>query len=245
MIPAAFQWPRRAARVAALCASVWALAGCSESSFDSASQIGPNPNLPEPQQYLLPPMHVASVVGWKNDEKPTVALGLKVGALAKGLEHPRSIYVLPNGDILIVESKAPETQVVRRPKDLVMHWVESEATSGGGDQKSNRITLFRNANEEAGPETRGVFLDNLNSPFGVALVGNELYVANTDAIVRYSYNLGDAKISDKGTVLTPLPRLRTAIPAARSRMSSPAFSIPPAMRAAGRLASHLTLLADS
>jgi glucose/arabinose dehydrogenase len=173
--------------------------------FDPASQIGPNPNLPEPQQYLLPPMHVASVVGWKNDEKPTVALGLKVGALAKGLEHPRSIYVLPNGDILIVESKAPETQVVRRPKDLVMHWVESQATSGGGNQKSNRITLFRNASEEAGPETRGVFLDNLNSPFGVALVGNDLYVANTDAIVRYSYNPGDTKISDKGTVLTPLP----------------------------------------
>jgi glucose/arabinose dehydrogenase len=205
MMLASMEWLRQAARFAGICAVAWALVGCDEKTFDRESQIGSDPKLPEPHQYLLPPVHIASVVGWKDDEKPIVAAGLKVEAIAKGLEHPRSLYVLPNGDVLVVESKAPKTHAIRRPKDLVMQWVESQATSGGGNQKSNRITLLRRANEETGPETRSVFLENLNSPFGVALVGNELYVANTDAIVRYRYNPGDTKISDKGTVLTPLP----------------------------------------
>ena len=145
------EWLRQAARFLGICATAWALAGCGESSFDRESQIGPDPKLPEPQQYLLPPVHIASVVGWKDDEKPTVATGLKVEAFAKGLEHPRSLNVLPNGDVLVVESKAPETHAIRRPKDLVMQWVESEATYGGGNQKSNRITLLRRVNDETAP----------------------------------------------------------------------------------------------
>ncbi|TIV12658.1 MAG: sorbosone dehydrogenase family protein, partial [Mesorhizobium sp.] len=92
-------------------------------------------------QYLFPPMHLASVVGWKNDEKPAVARGLQIEALAKGLQHPRSLYVLPNGDILVVESKAPDEASVKRPKDIVMGWVESWVTSGGDTGPSNRITL--------------------------------------------------------------------------------------------------------
>ena len=153
MILASMEWLRPAARLAGICAVAWALAGCDENSFDRESQIGSDPKLPEPQQYLLPPLHIASVVGWRDDEKPTVAAGLKVEAIAKGLEHPRSLYVLPNGDVLVVESKAPETHAIRRPKDLVMQWVESQATSGGGSQKSNRITLLRRANEETGPRS--------------------------------------------------------------------------------------------
>ena len=161
-----------------------ALVACSESdsSFDPVTQIGANPNLPEPRQYLLPPMRIASTIGWKQGETPTVAPGLRIEAFATGLEHPRSLYVLPNGDVLIVESKAPPSAPISRPKDLVMKWIESQATSGGGPQKSNRITLVRAAGKDAGPQRRTVFLDNLSSPFGVALVGNDFYVANTDAI---------------------------------------------------------------
>jgi glucose/arabinose dehydrogenase len=193
--------------LALVCSSALALAACSDSdsSFDPQSQVGPNPNLPELKQYLFPPMRLATVVGWKSGEKPTVADGLKIEALATGLEHPRSLYVLPNGDILVVESKSPGTDPVLRPKDLVMRWIESMVTSGGDERPSNRITLLRDANGDGKPEMQSVFLDHLNSPFGVALVGSDLYVANTDAIMRYTYNTGDTKIASPGTQLTPLP----------------------------------------
>jgi glucose/arabinose dehydrogenase len=193
--------------LALVCSSALALAACSDSdsSFDPQSQVGPNPNLPELKQYLFPPMRLATVVGWKTGEKPTVANGLKIEALATGLEHPRSLYVLPNGDILVVESKSPGTDPVLRPKDVVMRWIESMVTSGGDERPSNRITLLRDAKGDGKPELQSVFLDHLNSPFGVALVGSDLYVANTDAIMRYTYNTGDTKIASPGTPLTPLP----------------------------------------
>ncbi len=150
-------------------------------------------------------MHLAPVVGWKDGEKPAVADGLKVEALATGLQHPRSVYTLPNGDVLVVQSTQPWPDPIHRPKDLVMGWIESWVTSGGDTGPSNRITLLRDADGDGKPETQTVFLDHLNSPFGVALVGNDLYVANTDAIVRYPYTSGDTKITAPGTVLTPLP----------------------------------------
>jgi glucose/arabinose dehydrogenase len=181
------------------------LAGCNDQGGDPKAQIGPHPNLPEQTQYLLPPMHLARVVGWKQGETPTVAPGLKIQALATGLQHPRSLYVLPNGDVLVVESKSPDTQPITRPKDVVMGWVESWVTSGGNTGPSNRITLLHDANGDGVPEAQSVFLDHLNSPFGVALVGNDLYVADTDAIVRYPYKEGDTKITASGTTLTELP----------------------------------------
>jgi glucose/arabinose dehydrogenase len=174
-------------------------------SFDPMTQVGPNPVLPEPEQYLFPPMHLARVVGWKEGETPTVAPGLKIEALAQKLQHPRSLHVLPNGDILVVESKSPNVQPIHRPKDIIMGWVESWVTSGGDTGESNRTTLLRDENGDGKPETRSVFLDHLASPFGVALVGSDLYVANTDAIVRYPYAAGDTKITADGTTLTPLP----------------------------------------
>jgi glucose/arabinose dehydrogenase len=174
-------------------------------SFDPMSQVGPNPVLPPQQQYLFPPMRLAPVVGWKQGETPTVAPGLKITPLAQGLEHPRSVYVLPNGDILVVESKSPNVQPIRRPKDIVMGWIESWVTSGGDTGESNRITLLHDTNGDGKPETRSIFLDHLASPFGVALIGSDLYIANTDAIVRYPYNVGDTKITAPGTVVTPLP----------------------------------------
>jgi glucose/arabinose dehydrogenase len=189
----------------ALFVAAFALSACSDASFDRNTQIGPKPDLPEPQQYLFPPMRVASIVGWRSDERPSVADGLKIEALATGLQHPRSLYVLPNGDVLVVESKAPGFEPIKRPKTLVMHWIESMATSGGDSGESNRITLLRDADGDGVPDTRSVLLDHLNSPFGVALVGNDFYVANTDAIVRYPYTEGDTKITAEGTTLTPLP----------------------------------------
>ncbi len=172
--------------------------------FDVQSQIGPNPVLPEPQQHLVPQMHLASVVGWKPGEIPTVAPGLRVQALASGLEHPRSVYTLPNGDVLVVESVGPNLDPVTRPKTIVMKWVQSLATSSGASKGSNRITLLRDA-ADGKPAVRTVFIDHLNSPFGVALVGNDLYVANTDAILRFPYTPGATSITVPGAVLTPLP----------------------------------------
>lgn len=193
---------RRAPRLALICLAIatLGLAGCNEDSFDIKTQIGANPVLPNPQQYLLPPMKIAKTTPWGH-ETPTVAAGLRVEALATGLGHPRSIYVLPNGDVLVIEANGPRAPV-NRPKDLIMGWVQSFA--GSKAKGANQITLLRNV-KDGKAEIRSVFLENLNSPFGVALVGSDLYVANTDAIVRYPYHDGDTKISAPGVKLTDLP----------------------------------------
>src|SRR6266436_3855796 len=148
-------------RLAALLVAVagLGLAGCDDHAGDPKMQIGANPVLPQLQQYLMPPMRIAKVVGWKNDETPAVAPGLQVHALATGLEHPRSLYVLPNGDVLVVESNGPKAPIYR-PKDIITGWVQSFA--GAKAKDANRITLIRNGNGV--PELRTVFLDHLNSP---------------------------------------------------------------------------------
>jgi glucose/arabinose dehydrogenase len=150
-------------------------------------------------------MHLAKVVGWKEGETPTVAAGLKIEALATGLQHPRSLYVLPNGDVLVVESQSPALDPIKRPKDLVMGWIESWVSGGGDSGPGNRITLLRDADGDGKPEMKQTFLDHLYSPFGVALVGSDLYVANTDAVMHYPYRDGETQITDPGSVLTPLP----------------------------------------
>ncbi|MET0675075.1 MAG: sorbosone dehydrogenase family protein [Bradyrhizobium sp.] len=180
------------------------LSGCDEGGDPNAA-IGANPTLPALTQYLVPPMNLAHVTGWKQGEMPTVAPGLKIEALATDLQHPRSLYTLPNGDVLVVESKAPPAQSPKRPKDIVMAMVESWVTSGGDTGPSNRITLLHDANGDGVPETKSVYIDHLNSPFGVALVDNDLYVANTDAIVRYPYRPGETEMKAQGTRLAELP----------------------------------------
>src|SRR6201991_2057193 len=177
------------------------LAGCDDHPGDPKMQIGANPELPALQQYLMPSMQIAKVVGW-GDDTPTVAAGLQVRALATGFAHPRSLYVLPNGDVLVVESNGPKAPI-HRPKDIVTGWVQSFA--GAKAKDANRITLLRDTDGDGTFKTRTVFLDHLNSPFGVALVGNDLYVANTDAIVRYPYQDGETSITAPGTKLTDLP----------------------------------------
>jgi glucose/arabinose dehydrogenase len=194
-----------APRLALAGAAILALAGAAPDDFDVRTQIGPNPVLPDPQQYLLPPMHLAKVVGWKAGVTPKVTSDLRIQALASSLEHPRSVYTLPNGDVLVVETRSPGIEPIRRPKSIVMTWMESKVTSGGQSAGSNRITLLRDSAGDGKPAVRTVFLDHLYSPFGVALVGNDLYVADTDAILRFPYNTGDTSITAPGTVLTPLP----------------------------------------
>src|ERR1700720_2060231 len=177
------------------------LAGCDNNAGDPARQIGANPVLPALQQYFMPPIRIAKAVGWEKGGNPTVPQGLQIHPLATGLEHPRSLYVLPNGDVLVVESNGPKAPIYR-PKDIITGWVQSFA--GAKAKDANRITLLR-AHGDGTPELRTTFLDHLNSPFGVALVGHDLYVANTDAIVRYPYQDGQTSITAAGTKLTDLP----------------------------------------
>jgi glucose/arabinose dehydrogenase len=178
------------------------LAACDQPGGDPARQYGPNPYLPEPHQFLLPPMSVPHAVGWKPDETPTVASNLKIQAMATGLMHPRIVYALPNGDVLVVESNGPGTKPYR-PKDYVQGKVK--AWGGAAAKGGNRITLLRDANGDGKPALRTVLIDHLHSPYGVAYVDGTLYVANTDAIMAYKYALGTTKITEPGMKLADLP----------------------------------------
>ena len=183
-------------------AAVTILAACAQKGGDPSRQYGPNPVLPEPHQYLLPPMSVPKEVGWKPGETPTVGAGLKIRAIATGLLHPRMVYTLPNGDILVVESNGPGTDRFR-VKDYIQGKVK--ARGGAAGKGGNRITLLRDTNGDGMPDVRTVFVDHLHSPFGVVLVGNILYVANTDGIVAFPYTTGATRITAPAIKLTDLP----------------------------------------
>lgn len=181
------------------------LAACSDPPFDESSQVGPNPALPEPKQYLVPPINVSPGEGWRAGYAPTVAPGLRIAALATGLTHPRQVYVLPNGDILAVQAKSPPPEPITRPKDPIVAFVKNKATSvPGGPKAASRITLIRDADGDGRPELTVTLLDHLNAPFGVVWVDGYLYVANTDAVVRYPFTPGQTRIAAAGQVLTEL-----------------------------------------
>jgi glucose/arabinose dehydrogenase len=185
-----------------LCATIAiAFAGCGPRPIDPKRQIGAHPYLPDIHQYLLPPMHVVTNVGW-NDGAPKAAPGLQVAALARDLKNPRSIYVLPNGDILVAETDGPPGPV-NRPKEFVMNWIEQQAHSSV--KAGNRILLLRDTNGDGIPDVKTVFLDHLHSPFGMVLVGNDFYVADTDGVLHFPYQDGETEIKGPGTLLTPLP----------------------------------------
>ncbi|MBY3048181.1 PQQ-dependent sugar dehydrogenase [Rhizobium laguerreae] len=174
--------------------------------FDISQQIGPNPVLPEPTASLLPDLNVAEVVGWKDGETPAVPNGLTVTAYANDLANPRTVHTLPNGDVLVVQSRGPSGKPTSRPKDLIRGWIMSIARGGGGEQKeSNVITLLRDANRDGKVDERNDLLKKLDSPFGVAWVDNTLYVASTSAILAYPYELGQNEITAQPKTLTPLP----------------------------------------
>lgn len=181
------------------------LAGCGGpggNGGDPAAQYGPDPVLPEPRQYLLPPVRVPQAIGWAAGETPTVAAGLRIQAMASGLRHPRVVYPLPNGDILVVESNGPGSQPFR-PKDYLSGAVKARA--GQSDRGGNRITLLRDADGDGVTELKTVLLDQLHSPFGVAWVADTLYVANTDAILAFPFTPGQTKITTPGRKLADLP----------------------------------------
>jgi glucose/arabinose dehydrogenase len=181
------------------------LAACSEQNTGVAEQtFGPSPTLPAPQSSMLPTVNVAKAVGWRSGGKPTASNGMAVNAFATGLDHPRTVHVLPNGDVLVAESNAPpKPDDGKGIKGWVMKMVMGRA--GAGVPSANRITLLRDADGDGIAETRSVFLEKLNSPFGMVLVGEEFYVANTDAIVKFPYREGDTKITAPGMKLADLP----------------------------------------
>jgi len=181
------------------------LVACGESSTLQVSDgTGPAPKLPEPNKTLVPTVNIAEAIGWPDGTKPTPAQGLQVGAFAEGLDHPRWLYVLPNGDVLVAETNAPP-----KPDDGkgIRGWVMKKVMgrAGAGVPSPNRITLLRDANHDGIAETRTVFLENLNSPFGMTLVGNDLYVADTDRLIRFPYKDGDTQIKAQPTKVVDLP----------------------------------------
>ena len=178
------------------------LAACSGKGGDPMKQYGPNPYLPGPHQYLLPPMIVPKAVGWKPGEAPTVPAGLRIQAMATGLLHPRVVYTLPNGDILVAESNGPGT-VPFRPKDYITGPVKGRA--GAGAEGGNRITLLRDVNGDGMPELKTILVDHLKSPYGIAYVSGTLYVADTDAIIAFPFTPGQTRITSPGVKLTDLP----------------------------------------
>ena len=169
-----------------------ALAACGESArLPFSAGVGPDPTLPPPNQTLIPTVKIAPAKGWPAGTMPVPAAGLKVSAFATGLDHPRWLYVLPNGDVLVAETNkppAPEGSDGGGIRKWVMKRIMKRA--GAGVPSANRITLLRDADGDGVAETRAVFLQNLNSPFGMALVGSDFFVANADAIVRFPYTAG-------------------------------------------------------
>jgi glucose/arabinose dehydrogenase len=163
---------------------------------------GTNPELAFPQQTLIPTVNIAPAKPWTPGEMPSASAAFRVNAFAQGLDHPRWLYVLPNGDVLVAESNGPE-EPTRGIKDWIMKRFMKSA--GAGVPSANRITLLRDADGDGIAETRTTFLQGLFSPFGMALVGNDLYVANTDAIVRFPYTSGATSITVQGTKLADLP----------------------------------------
>ncbi len=169
---------------------------------------GPNPTLPEPSNSVIPTVNVATAKGWPLGSAPIPAAGLAVNPYATGLDHPRWLYVLPNGDVLVAESNTPANTdkpsgFIATIKNFVMGVVMKRA--GAGVVSPNRIILLRDTNGDGIAETRSVFLAGLNSPFGMALVGNDLYVANTDAVMRFKYTAGATEITTEGMKVADLP----------------------------------------
>ncbi|MGV0911695.1 PQQ-dependent sugar dehydrogenase [Martelella sp. FOR1707] len=196
-------------RVLALAAgsALITLSACGDGGqVDPSEQIGADPVLPEPEHSLLPSMKVAEVVGWDEGETPDVPDNLTVSAYAGDLANPRTVHTLPNGDVLVVQARGPAGQPPDRPKDLIRGWIMSMAHGGGGQPKeSNLITLLRDTDRDGAVDERHDLLTDLNSPFGVAWADDTLYVAATDAILTYPYELGQTEITAAPEVLTPLP----------------------------------------
>ena len=182
---------------------VFLLAACAERA-NLPLQTGADPSLPQPTTTLIPTVKIAPAKGWPEGTTPKAAAGGTVTPFATGLQHPRWVYVLPNGDVLVAETAAP-----KRPdegkglKAKAMGMAMKKA--GSAVPSANRITLLRDADGDGIAELRAPFIEGLNSPFGMTLVGNDLYVANTDAVLRFHYTPGATRIDAPGEKVTDLP----------------------------------------
>ncbi len=182
-------------RIVAPVLVLFALVACSVGPTDQApapsptSTLGANPTLPEPEKKTIPVVQIAEAKGWPPDMKPTAPAGVQVNAFASGLEHPRWLYTLPNGDVLVAETAAPpRPEAGKGIRGAVQKKMMTKA--GSVVPSANRITLLRDANGDGVAEIKSPFISGLNSPFGMALIGNDLYVANTDAIVKFPVHPG-------------------------------------------------------
>jgi glucose/arabinose dehydrogenase len=181
------------------------LAACASGTvLPPEAGFGTSPKLPAPRSQLIPTIKIAPAKGWSAGQTPVPAAGLKVAAFATGLTHPRWLYVLPNGDVLVAETNGP-AQPVKGIKDWFMKIVMKQA--GAGVPSPERISLLRDANGDGVAETRTVFLQGLRSPFGMTLVGEEFYVANTDALLRFPYRAGETAIAAAPIKVADLPGL--------------------------------------
>jgi len=182
-----------------------ALSGCGEeATLPVEAGMGPNPDLPPPVKTLFPTVVIAEATGWPEGAAPIPAEGLSVKAFATGLDHPRMLYLLPNGDVLAAETAAPPQPGL---SDGIMGWAMKLGMwwAGAGVSSPNRITLLRDGDGDGVAETRNVFVSSLNSPFGMALIGDTFYVANTDGIVGFPYMEGATQITEKGEPVVSLP----------------------------------------
>jgi glucose/arabinose dehydrogenase len=190
----------------ALALAVTALGACREqAALPVSAGIGPHPLLPAPDETFIPTVNVAQAKGWPEGAAPVAAPGLSVVQFADGLDHPRWLYVLPNGDVLVAETNAPP-----RPEaggGGIRGWAMKffMQRAGAAATSADRITLLRDTDGDGVVETRAVFIEGLHSPFGMALVGNDLYVANTDALLRFPYGQGQTRIDQPGETVVELP----------------------------------------
>jgi len=196
---------RNAIGLALLGLVVLTLSSCGETAtLPVTAGIGPHPTLPPPHPTLIPTVNIAPAKGWPPGVKPIAAPGLSVAAYASGLDHPRWLYVLPNGDVLVAETNAPP-----KPEDGkgLRGWIMRQVMkrAGAGVPSPNRIILLRDVDGDGVAETRTVFVQGLNSPFGMTLVGHDLYVADTDAVLRFPYKDGETQITTPGVKVVDLP----------------------------------------
>lgn len=173
-----------------------------EASLSIAQGTGPLPILPKPNETLMPTVNIATPIGWKGEEQPVAASGLAVNAYARGMKHPRWMYTLPNGDILVAETNGPGTDKSSL-KNNIARLVQGHA--GAGEKSPDRIILLRDSQGKGIADIRSIFLEHLHSPFGMALIGNDLYVANADALMKFTYHSGQTKISEPGQKVIDLP----------------------------------------
>ena len=181
------------------------LSACSDAArYTITDASGPTPVLPQPSISLIPTINIAPASGWVPGKSPVAASGLVVSRFAEHLDHPRWLLVLPTGEVLVAETNGPpRPDESRGLKAKIMNWFMRRA--GAKTPSANRITLLQDLDGDGVAESRTEYLSGLNSPFGMALAGQNLYVADTDALLRFPYVAGAKHVAIQGALVTPLP----------------------------------------